>query len=421
MKVSTNLCQQLLYTVVIGVDGWLFTPPSRSCAASGPGRCLEPGQGRYLEGEGGQGGVESYLPYPPDAMPFQGAGVLEAAEYSLNTHSLGVEARTGDPVGVAAGTLPVEPIRTNHESQHPATANSDRLSRRSDLTIIAQEHNHPPFQVPPISEEHLSVLRTTDWPSAAEPHGMPPSSGGRLAGDGAATGRSRKRAEERAGKSTQRRARRVRRKPNETPEQWQKRVEKGKKKMSPSPVKEEPEEQLEEESEEEWTPMCCIRAEFLERLARHQELRNRRESGRNDGYSIIVKAVVERRDGNAARAEFVETEGPRLAHLVDPNGGRILDWFADGYDKEFIPMAEDPNGNIVPAGELLKTSQDIRCNTQRMLVHTDLDREDEFLLISLMGGVDYCNKDFYWDIECIEREHRSDLTHLMEEKEAAGL
>ena len=55
-----------------------------------------------------------------------------------------------------------------------------------------------------------------------------------------------------------------------------------------------------------------------------------------------------------------------------------------------------------------------------MLVHTDLDREDEFLLISLMGGVDYCNKDFYWGIECIEREHRSDLTQLMEKQEAAG-
>ena len=241
-------------------------------------------------------------------------------------------------------------------------------------------------------------------------------------------GQSRKRAEERAGKSTQRKTRRVRRKPNETPEQLQKqgqkRTEKGKKKIPPSPVKEEPEEQLEEELEEEWTPMICIRAEFLERLARHQELRNRRESGRNDGYSIIVRAVVERRDGNVARAEFVETEGPRLAHLVDPNGGRILEWFADGYgkqyDEDFIPVAEDPDGNIVPAEEWLKTSQDIRRNTQRMLVRQDLDQQEELLLIALMGGADYCNKDFYWARERIEREHRSDLTQLMEEQEAAG-
>ena len=212
---------------------------------------------------------------------------------------------------------------------------------------------------------------------------------------------SRKRAEELArSQRTDNSKRKPWRKPNETPEQWQKRVEKGKKKMPPSPVKEEPKEQpeLEEESEEEWTPRICTRAEFLERLARDLELRNGRESGRNDGYSIVVRAVVERREGNAVRAEFVETEGPRLAHLVDPNGGRILDWFADDmYEEEFIPIAEDPNGNIVPAGKLLKTSQDIRCNTQRMLVHKDLDREDEFILISLMGGVDYCNKDFYWE------------------------
>ena len=227
-------------------------------------------------------------------------------------------------------------------------------------------------------------------------------------------GQSRKRAEERArSQAADNSKRKPRRKPNETTEQWQERVEKGKKKMPPSPVKEEPE-------EEEWTLMICIRAEFLERLARDLEFRNGIESGRNDGYSIVVKAVVERRDGNAARAEFVETEGPRLAHLVDPNGGRLLDWYDDGYNKEFIPVAEDPDGNIVPAKELYKTSPDIRRNTKRMLVRPDLDRQDEYLLISLMGGVDYHNKDFEETREWIEREHRSDLTKLMEEQEAAA-
>jgi hypothetical protein len=112
----------------------------------------------------------------------------------------------------------------------------------------------------------------------------------------------------------------------------------------------------------------------------------------------------------------VETEGPRLAHLVDPNGGRILEWF----DDDFIPMAEDPDGNIVPAKELYKTSPDISRNTKRMLVRPDLDRQDEYLLISLMGGVDYHNKDFDETRESIERKHRSDLTQLMEEQEAAG-
>ena len=104
---------------------------------------------------------------------------------------------------------------------------------------------------------------------------------------------SRKRAEERAENNGTRRRMRRRRKPNETPEQLQKQgqkqAEKGKKKMPPAPVKEEPEEQLEEESEEEWTSIICTRDEFLERLARDLELRNGRESGRNDGYSIIVR------------------------------------------------------------------------------------------------------------------------------------
>ena len=239
-------------------------------------------------------------------------------------------------------------------------------------------------------------------------------------------GRSGRRAEERArSQAVDNSKRKPRRKPNETTEQLQKqgqeRVEKGKKKMPPSPVKEEPE-------EEEWTPMICTRDGFLERLARDLEFRNGiekgiEESGRNDGYSIVVKAVVERRDGNAIRAEFVETEGPRLAHLINPNGGRILEWFPDGYgkqyDEDFIPVAEDPDGNIVPAKELYKTSPDISRNTKRMLVRPDLDRQDEYLLIFLMGGVDYHNKDFEETREWIERENRSDLTKLMEEQEAA--
>ena len=192
--------------------------------------------------------------------------------------------------------------------------------------------------------------------------------------------------------------------------------------MPPSPVKEEPKEQPElEEEEEEWTPRICTRAEFLERLARDLELRNGRESGRNDGYSIVVRAVVERREGNAVRAEFVETEGPRLAHLVDPNGGRILDWFADDmYDEEFIPMAEDPDGNIVPAGNCSKRPRTYAATPSGCWSDRTSTGRTEWLLISLMGGIDYHNKDFEETREWIEREHRSDLTQLMEEQEAAG-
>ena len=85
------------------------------------------------------------------------------------------------------------------------------------------------------------------------------------------------------------------------------------------------------------------REEFLTRLASDLEHRKDRES---DGYSIVVQAMVEhRRDGAAVRAEFVETEGPRLAHMRDPNLGRILDVVSlkqleDSY------LIEDPDGSI---------------------------------------------------------------------------
>ena len=186
--------------------------------------------------------------------------------------------------------------------------------------------------------------------------------------------------------------------------------------MSPSPVKEEPEEQL----EEEWTPVICTRDEFLERLARDLELRNGRESGRNDGYSIIVKAVVERRDGNAARAEFVETEGPRLAHLVDPTGGRFLDWFDHGYNKEFIPMAEDPGRKHRPGRGII---QNVPGNIpqHRADAGPPGPRPGERVAPDIPHGRSRLSqRDFEETREWIKREHRSDLTQLMEEQEVAG-
>ena len=85
------------------------------------------------------------------------------------------------------------------------------------------------------------------------------------------------------------------------------------------------------------------REEFLTRLASDLEHRKNPES---DGYSIVVQAVVEhRRDGMAVRAEFVETEGPRLAHMRDPNLGRILDVVSFNQWEESY-LIEDPDGSI---------------------------------------------------------------------------
>ena len=64
------------------------------------------------------------------------------------------------------------------------------------------------------------------------------------------------------------------------------------------------------------------REEFLKRLSRH--LAQQVNPGA-DGYTITVKATVDCRHGKAVRAEFVEAEGPRLADLPNPNGGRVLE------------------------------------------------------------------------------------------------
>ena len=91
------------------------------------------------------------------------------------------------------------------------------------------------------------------------------------------------------------------------------------------------------------------REEFLARLASDLEHRKNHEG---DGYSIVVQTTVEHRDGAAIRAEFVETEGPRLAHLPNPNMGRILEklQFTEWKDRymilEELHMIEDPDGSI---------------------------------------------------------------------------
>ena len=91
------------------------------------------------------------------------------------------------------------------------------------------------------------------------------------------------------------------------------------------------------------------REEFLARLTSDLE---QRENGEYDGYSMVVKAVMEHRGGETVRAEFVETEGPRLAHLPDPNLGRILEKLLFNELKGLhvkikeLYMTEDPNGSI---------------------------------------------------------------------------
>ena len=52
--------------------------------------------------------------------------------------------------------------------------------------------------------------------------------------------------------------------------------------------------------------------------------------GRDIPHRIVVRAVVEHRDGKPIRAEFLEVRGESLAELPNPNAGGIRDRHADG-------------------------------------------------------------------------------------------
>ena len=155
------------------------------------------------------------------------------------------------------------------------------------------------------------------------------------------------------------------------------------------------------------------REAFLERLADDLEGRNRRI--KHDGYCIAVKAIVEHRNGSPVRAEFVETEGPRLAHLPDPNGGRILmEW------EEKAPSAmggrinrhviEDPDGNILEEAPGFHPFDE----TRLLLIQEDLDRKDRWLLGYLMDW----ERDEGTMFEIWEEGHRKKLTKMLREEAA---
>ena len=167
-----------------------------------------------------------------------------------------------------------------------------------------------------------------------------------------------------------------------------------------------------QETEADWASEAFpSRAVFLDRLAKHLK---RRKNGKYDGYSIVVKAVVEHRDGRAVRAEFVEMEGPRLEHLFDPNGGRILGQVGGvrGY------VVEDQDGNIRPESEMTREeSQKCGWHQTRLLLalQQDLDWKDRWLLQDLMDH----ERDEGTLFEIWEKDYRKELAKQLR-KQAAG-
>ena len=207
--------------------------------------------------------------------------------------------------------------------------------------------------------------------------------------------------------------RRRRRQPGETDEQW---LETNRAwneaEANPVPPVEEPEV---EDTAFDVNLIYPGRQAFLERLADDLEGRNRRKGSKHDGYCIVVKAIVEHRNRNPVRAEFVETEGPRLVNLPDPNGGRILlEWEEEAppaMDGQITrQVIEDPDGNILEEAPGLYPFYE----TRLLLIQEDLDRKDRWLLGYLMDW----ERDEGTMFEIWEEGHRKQLTKML--KEEAG-
>ena len=67
--------------------------------------------------------------------------------------------------------------------------------------------------------------------------------------------------------------------------------------------------------------------------------------GRNIPREIVVRAVVEHRDGKPVRAEFLEVRGSLLAGLPDPNAGGILGIHHGEYEDRGL-VVEGQNGQL---------------------------------------------------------------------------
>ena len=67
--------------------------------------------------------------------------------------------------------------------------------------------------------------------------------------------------------------------------------------------------------------------------------------GRDIPHGIVVRAVVEHREGMAIRAEFLELRGDSLVELPNPNAGGIRDCHGDGNGRAGY-IVEDEAGEM---------------------------------------------------------------------------
>ena len=158
------------------------------------------------------------------------------------------------------------------------------------------------------------------------------------------------------------------------------------------------------------------REEFLNRLnsdlEHRQQPQQRRKNAKYNGFSIVVKAIVEHQDGKPIRAEFVETEGMLLAHLPDPNGYRILVALQRG------EVVEDSEGNIRETrttGYSRENYHIARRNTIDLLMRTDLDMTNTWDLMSYLCHEEL--QDFPENLGYAMEEQRERLAKQLAERE----
>ena len=137
------------------------------------------------------------------------------------------------------------------------------------------------------------------------------------------------------------------------------------------------------------------REEFLDWLTHDLETyRRQRETKSCDGRAVVVKAVVEHRDGKPVRSEFLKTNGVLLPYFPEPNrGGLLAPWRGQADSVGYL--VEDPEGRVRFDQDLYRelnlsenhsdeAAQLVRNAMERLLLRKDLDDQDESLMYDLL-------------------------------------
>ena len=141
------------------------------------------------------------------------------------------------------------------------------------------------------------------------------------------------------------------------------------------------------------------REEFLDWLAQDiEDCQRHRETPQYEGHGIVVKAIVEHRNGKAVRAEFLQTNGVLLPHLPEPNRGGILTgggnqqvgygYFVEGHDGT-IRFDQELHHELTSGDYPSDEGYQAVTNAMERLLQKDIDDQDKILkedLLEIIGA-----------------------------------